>query len=419
MMATLAPKENCKSVQHTRWIFVDDNAPTFGVELELIGDERYWKYNPKQDERESNVECWKEVVEPDLEKWQEKLEKYAEERGYEVELVWGDFESLHCYYIIVTYDDGWAFWAHYDCGTIEVNAHPVTCAQLGEYKERIDRDLFGSAAEVGLKPNRNRKEQNGAGHLHIGLFPAFHNNVRLGHDFLASLYNFSTMACGTFYLDFGQAPPWFAVADPAAVEKALASGLQSENTAGSLFEALSAKVFVQTFLKDYGSGVSARHYHAISLERFGDYGAPARNFNQAMWEYDQSIGLNSWSADGIREEGAKATMEIRCLAAQASFKEIYALMAMFEAKIDTLRLASAPTPLKPINPKILSEIYGEASAWRPSSEQYYDRNVVETSSKLAALVADLWQKLAVVELEEFFQGTGLDPGILAGYAMFP
>lgn len=108
----------------------------------------------------------------------------------------------------VNYTDGWWFQISTDPLVIEIQTKAATLSELKSYRNRMQNDIFGTAAQAGLVPaGRIIKRLWAAGHIHMGVASAFANNARLFRNYFADTANHSELAYGIFAEDADNAPP--------------------------------------------------------------------------------------------------------------------------------------------------------------------------------------------------------------------
>jgi hypothetical protein len=95
----------------------------------------------------------------------------------------------------VTYhDDDWWFHVIVDLGTVEVIAKPTTLKKFQSLKTRIDRDIFKTAASLGLETNSSTY---GAGHIHIDRETSgLGSDPILFRNFIVDFFNHDEIASG-------------------------------------------------------------------------------------------------------------------------------------------------------------------------------------------------------------------------------
>lgn len=103
----------------------------------------------------------------------------------------------------VRYPDGYWFHISADPGVIEIQAKPTTLGELEHIKDRLQKDLFNSAREIGLDPFVH---ESGGGHINIG-FNFFEQDALLFRNFIVDYANHPELALGIFERDIYNAPP--------------------------------------------------------------------------------------------------------------------------------------------------------------------------------------------------------------------
>jgi hypothetical protein len=103
----------------------------------------------------------------------------------------------------VTYADGWWFNVGQDPNTVEVTHQKYTPSEFAAtIKERIARDIYGTAARAGLRPVASREGvASTGGHLNIGFRQVFSGNPLLVLNFILDFSNHAEIATGILVND--------------------------------------------------------------------------------------------------------------------------------------------------------------------------------------------------------------------------
>ncbi len=104
----------------------------------------------------------------------------------------------------ITFPDDWWFQMGIDTGCLEVQTTPSTLATFRDKKEIMEKFIFGSAKDLGMKPH----ERIGGGHLNVDLVTGFDNgDARLFRNFVVDRINNPELVWGIFGNHMGNAPP--------------------------------------------------------------------------------------------------------------------------------------------------------------------------------------------------------------------
>lgn len=103
----------------------------------------------------------------------------------------------------VAYSNGFWFEITTDEQVLEVQTKPSTFDEFHALRERLQRDLFDVAHQVGLQPDIFAS----GGHIHIGIKEAFGNDGRLLRNFFVDFANHPEIADGVLDLNYLNAPP--------------------------------------------------------------------------------------------------------------------------------------------------------------------------------------------------------------------
>jgi hypothetical protein len=125
-----------------------------------------------------------------------------------LEVVEGKFSHLGYYTHRFIFPDGWFFSLEPDVLVVEVTASPMLQSKEEIYKERLQKYVFDSAAEVGLTLDGHSNFMNRpGGHFNFGLWSAFGDSGKNFLKYFVDRANFPELSMGGFYKDYFNAPP--------------------------------------------------------------------------------------------------------------------------------------------------------------------------------------------------------------------
>lgn len=125
-----------------------------------------------------------------------------------LEVVEGKFSHLGYYTHKFTFPDGWFFSLEPDVLVVEVTASPMLQSKEAIYKQRLQKYIFDSAAEVGLTLDGHSNFMNRpGGHFNFGLWSAFGDSGKNFLKYFVDRANFPELSMGGFYQDYFNAPP--------------------------------------------------------------------------------------------------------------------------------------------------------------------------------------------------------------------
>ena len=470
LVATLVAKSGAAT---SAFLYVDDDAAVFGFELEFI--------RPQYLARAANGgypsdELQYPLIRRDIQSWCAAMQAMKGERGFEVQWNPDDLskgipndedwiDQVTRVSFTVTYPamGGWWFEVTHDSGCIEVNGAPLTPCRYRRVQAVAQRDIFESATALALAPAEMSIDYKnlglspeedgamiallpdrtphavGAGHIHIGLRPAFSGDLLLLRNFMVSFLNFTTFGCGVFYRDFGNAPPFAMLFQRLAFTKFLEeweSRLVVRNATDEAiidFLALFQSYFLQktfvhpTYPKQQDFASFPEKYQALCLKstiRDNDEDSGS----ESGPEEDEDSGSETDEANDL---GGRKTIEIRSLRTQATFDQFCTLTEMFQAKIDALRTCAKPVPLdmdrayvKDVAAylsgrykKKFTSWFNEGEGCAMPSEDYYDGNARKDEA-LEKMLDDACQTIGMKELEMFLGETGFPPDALQDIVRF-
>ena len=214
----------------------------------------------------------------------------------------------------IVYPDGWYFNVTLDPAVVEVTAKPIPDSKLAEYTKRLDRDLYASAQEIGLRPSRNT----GGGHIHFGADAFFEGNPDYFRDFMVDMYNHSEIGSGILADDHYNSPP--IKAHPAPNRNGFIEVINKydQNPEGGIV----------------GLGLEIRE--------------KAYNYQKANWgptEKYQAINIERMVVEGF--DASEETVEIRCIRPQQSAEQFGLIANLFKKRMNYLkRLRDSGTPVQ-------------------------------------------------------------------------
>lgn len=221
--------------------------PTYGPEFTFSSQEIYKDFmkNPKKPDTDENLKA--------LERWKKGIEdscsycvitSFRDKHGLAYRIQKGELE----------------FNISLDNGVIEVQMPPATREQARANKDFIQKEIFDSAAKIGLKPEKKL----GGGHIHIGYAEAFGNDPLLFRDFLVDFANNPDMANGIFSDSIENAPPIISLGEKnrQAFIETIEDFDRKPRSGEALARTIAAKVYTNTT-----KFTSPKHYQALKLER--------------------------------------------------------------------------------------------------------------------------------------------------------
>lgn len=161
----------------------------------------------------------------------------------------------------VTLPNGHWFRIHRDPWVLEVNASPMTLADIRENKAIFQALVWDTAEEVGLKPHYRV----GGGHIHLDLEGHFQQNHNLFRNFIVDLANHPELFMGLFSLDYLNAPP-LALLGRESIDQFSETLNQFDNDRMSLTEFTVAISKAYQLSRNFGtSGVRDSKYQAVNF----------------------------------------------------------------------------------------------------------------------------------------------------------
>jgi hypothetical protein len=214
----------------------------------------------------------------------------------------------------VQYRDGFYFIIATDPGVVEVQTKPMTNSEIAANLQRMDRDLFGAARAVGMRPVIG--DNGGGGHIHIGFLSSVQGELLLMRNIIVDFANHSEIASGVLANDEMNAPP---VSDLPKNRQAALKRIIADVDAGRI---RSTRVLARRIQQE------VYNYHSEGWE-------PPEKY--------QALNLSRLSGGW---DDAEKTFEIRSLEAQRNATEYLALTRLFEGRIEYLRHLNRPIPLE-------------------------------------------------------------------------
>lgn len=218
---------------------------------------------------------------------------------------------------LVEFHDGWWFKISHDPGVIEIMTKPATLEELRAQQERMDRMLFRTARDMGLKPSLP-VDGPMAGHFNFGAKSAFGNDAELFLRFFLDFANRPWLALGGLGHDILNAPPLAFLSDRAHGElRAIILEFEVEKAEGKtpslqdIAERVLLRVYRRSFLPEVR--MDGNHYQAFSIKR--------------------AMRLNR--SDDV-------PFEIRSVDAQESMKDFIMLAELIEARLRFLKKQKDP-----------------------------------------------------------------------------
>lgn len=261
-----------------------------------------------------------EFTHPEMEKssdlaaegrWADRLAQVVERKcaAYECRIQWhrGKYDTPEAR---VVFPDGYWFNISLDPHVVEIQAKPLTLAELKEKTNLMNELIFASAREIGIAPTPRR-----AGHFNIGLMSAFGGDPDEFLKFFIDYARHAELASGILRENYRTAPP-LAVLEPAQHE-ALNRILQ-ERRKGKL-----------TTLK----AVLERIVRSVYTENLAPMSDEPASHNQA-------INLDAAMTHEFPKKDKQ--LEIRAVRAQRNAEDFILLAELFSARIRHLRTQPLP-----------------------------------------------------------------------------
>ncbi len=244
------------------------------------------------------------------------MQRCADSGGCHVEAIQREDGMVDAYRVI--YSDGWWFQIATDPSVVEVQTMPTTAERFAQLRARLESDIFGVAAQAGLKPHATT----GGGHIHIGAASAFDGDVRLFRDFIVDLVNNAELTNGIFGGNEDNSPTIDALTpeQQRAFEK-----LVAETDAGRVpdIPTFAKRLQTEVYYATPGGKPPAEKYQALNVVRL----------------------VSELFAEDQR------TLELRAINPQASFEDFLLQTRLFQARLDHLKASDQRVPLK--IPKVL------------------------------------------------------------------
>lgn len=215
----------------------------------------------------------------------------------------------------VTFSDGWYFNISVDMAVLEVQTAPLTSQGFRSRQEQIQKEIFDSAAQMGLIPH----EVDGCGHIHLGLAESFDNNSELFRNFIVDYANRPELTFGILGNQIENSPPIAALKthQRQAFQEVINAFDQMPGTILDLAKQIELKVYTESIVKSWGG---AKYYQALRFTRF---------------------------TEG-RVTDAEATVEMRGFRPQQNTQEFVLETELLEARLKYLKTLNHRIPF--INP---------------------------------------------------------------------
>jgi len=267
-----------------------------------------------------------------MDRWSAYLQRYSR-RNQEI----AKFDSFeHRYSYRYEYTEGWdwyykdwSFRLSLDAGVVEVTATPSTVKQLLDLETDLQKDIFDTAAAVGLKVFRAWDVLN-AGHVNIGFFLGSDSHRKMLKFFIIDFFNHAELAMGIL------------INDPLTARMPMKSRIFRKKLKDFLESKSPNYEELLFFLKEL--------YSKATWHRFLSAGLSTNS-------HDQALNIDSLFLGSSLFE---RRLEIRSVRGQRNIREFILVAELFEARLNYLNtLAQSPSlnsrkPVKKMRDKILA-----------------------------------------------------------------
>ena len=221
--------------------------------------------------------------------------------------------------------DGLWFEITKDLWVLEVNAKPMTLAEIRKYKDILQALVWDCASEVGLTPHYRV----GGGHIHLDIKGHFKNNHTLFRNFIVDIFNHPELFMGAFSLDYLNAPPFALLGENAIQSFARALDRYDRGE-------MSFNLWLSAILKSY------RLSEDFGTTRIGDIKFHVLNFDHSE------------------------TLEIRGFRPQVSAEHFLLLAEILSSRIKILESHDGYVPFNPKNyfEKVATVSFGGMELYR-------------------------------------------------------
>ncbi len=161
----------------------------------------------------------------------------------------------------IFYPDGHYINITLDPWVVEVTASPIPLNKLDEITERLNKDLYRSATDIGLHPSYTA----GGGHIHFGVEGLFGSDPKLFRDFLVDLYNHPELAAGILAGDSYNSPPMMAL--PKQNQDAFKKIIREFDESPTSINKLAERIYNKVYSSSPSGWEPPQKYQGVNISR--------------------------------------------------------------------------------------------------------------------------------------------------------